>query len=240
MQPLELGLTGLAVFLGSVSQRVTGLGFTLVAAPVLVLVMGPFNGVTLCLVLNAVLAAAVLCRTWRYVLWERAVQLFLGSLAGTVIGAQLVALMTAPALMVAVGLLIMLAVGLVLSGVRLRSLQGRRGALLTGLLSGGMNVTAGTGGPILAAHSVADGWAFMTFVGTVQVYFLGSNILALVMRGSAELSPAVWVSSAVALLAGATTGHFLSRAVPEKRAMRLVTGFSLAGGAATLLRGLFG
>ncbi len=34
-----------AVFVGAVAQRVTGLGFALVVSPVLVILLGPFDGV---------------------------------------------------------------------------------------------------------------------------------------------------------------------------------------------------
>jgi hypothetical protein len=56
---------GAAVLVGASAQRVTGLGFSLVASPFMVLLLGPFNGV---LVVNAcavVAALAVLSQVWR-------------------------------------------------------------------------------------------------------------------------------------------------------------------------------
>jgi hypothetical protein len=38
-------LIGVAVMAGAIAQRVSGMGFALVVAPVLVLLIGPFDGV---------------------------------------------------------------------------------------------------------------------------------------------------------------------------------------------------
>jgi uncharacterized membrane protein YfcA len=53
-----------AVFVGAVAQRVTGLGFALVVAPVLVILLGPFDGVMI-VNLCSVLSASACCSSRR-------------------------------------------------------------------------------------------------------------------------------------------------------------------------------
>lgn len=239
MALVGLGLVTLAVFLGALAQRLTGIGFTLVAAPILATIIGPLNGVTLCLILNTALSCVVFATTWRHVMWSRVTILSGGCLAGTAAGVLLVAALPRSALLMTVGLVTLLAVATALTTTPPRILQGRRGSLISGVVSGSMNVSAGTGGPILAVHSIADKWTPIAFVATAQVYFIGANTMALGMREPAYLQPETWIAAFLAMATGAVTGHYLARVVKQKTAFRLVIGFSLTGGTAVFLRGLW-
>jgi uncharacterized membrane protein YfcA len=239
MTPAALGLVCLGVLLGALAHRLTGFGFTLVAAPILVTVIGPVDGIILCLLLNAGLAGLVLISTWRFVLWSRLTHLSLGCVAGTSLGAVLVAILPGSILTAAVGVLTVVAVGAALSSTPPRLFVGRRGSLITGLISGSMNATAGTGGPILAVHSLADKWPPIAFIGTVQIYFIGANALALLMRGPVDLPIVVWFLSFFTLTVGAVAGHFLARLITRKAAFRLVVILSFTGGLALIAKGLW-
>lgn len=239
MPLVALGLVTLAVFLGALAQRLTGIGFTLVAAPILATIIGPLNGVTLCLVLNTVLSGVVFVTTWKHVLWSRVAILSAGCLAGTAAGVLLVAAMPQPALLMTVGIVTLLAVATALTTSPPRILQGRLGSLISGVVSGSMNVSAGTGGPILAVHSISDKWTPIAFVATAQVYFIGANSMALLMREPPDLQPGTWIAAFAALTGGAVAGHYLARLVERRLAFRLVIACALAGGTAVFLRGVW-
>jgi uncharacterized membrane protein len=87
-----LGITGLAVvglvvLVGAGTQRLTGLGFALVSAPFLVLLLGPFTGVLLANALSLATNLVVLAQTWRAVQVRRALLLAVPALIAVVLGA---------------------------------------------------------------------------------------------------------------------------------------------------------
>jgi uncharacterized protein len=227
-----------AVFCGAAAQGLTGLGFGLVAAPLLVLCAGPLTGVCLGNALAVVLAATILTRTWRTVRWRQAAVLVPGGVGGTLLGALVLGRVPQRLLFLLLGALVLVAVSLVAGGLRTRLLAGRTGAIGAGLASGFMNVTAGVGGPLLAVHSITEGWTTEAFVGTAQLYFLVTNSSSLLLKGLPAVQAWLWLSLLAALTGGAVTGRLASRLVPAPAARRVVIAVALAGGLATMLRGL--
>lgn len=71
----ELVLSCLSVAAGALTQRVTGIGFALVSAPLLVLVAGPYQGVVLANLLSLLVALGVFASTWSQTEWRRGVLL---------------------------------------------------------------------------------------------------------------------------------------------------------------------
>ena len=55
---------------GAIAQRVSGMGFALVVAPVLVLLIGPFDGVLMVNICGAASALMVVTRVWREISWK--------------------------------------------------------------------------------------------------------------------------------------------------------------------------
>src|SRR5699024_823338 len=121
-------------------QRVTGIGGTLVAAPILIVVSGASVGVTICLIANVVIAMAVLQSTWRHVRWARVPVVLLGVAAGSLLGAVTARMLSGPLLQIAIGTMIVLATTLVASGGQPRIARGQLGGLLAGGASGFINV----------------------------------------------------------------------------------------------------
>ena len=65
--PLAPALVLAAVAAGALAQAVTGMGFSLVAAPALVLALGPERGVPAVLLLAVLASLVPLTRDWRHV-----------------------------------------------------------------------------------------------------------------------------------------------------------------------------
>jgi len=112
----SLGLAA-AVSVGAGTQRITGLGFALVAAPFLVLLLGPFTGVLVVNVLGVAASVLVLVQVRRDVDLRRGVLLSAPALVAVVPGAW-VARHAAPAVLqvlvggcVVVALLVVLGTG---------------------------------------------------------------------------------------------------------------------------------
>jgi uncharacterized membrane protein YfcA len=235
---LETGLLAAAVLLGALTQRATGLGFALVSAPFLVLLMGPTAGVTLSNVLSAALCALVLARTGRRTLWRQVAVLGVPALLTVPLGVLVVRTLPEGPLLVAVGALSVGAVAIVALGRRRELLPGRGSAVLAGALSGFMNVTAGVGGPMVTAYAVSRHWPLPVFIPTAQATLLVVNVASLASKGLPALGPGGWVASGVALVAGITAGEAVARRLDPDRGLRLVIVVALAGGVATVVRGL--
>lgn len=232
------GLVG-AVLLGSALQRTTGVGFALVAAPFLVALLGPFNGILVVNLFGMLTALLVFFRVFRRVEYKRVFWLLLPALVATVPGAWVAVNVPPAELSVVVGVLIIIA----LAGsflIRRRTFaSGRGGALAGGLASGFMNVTAGVGGPAITAYAVASRWPQHQFAASVQLYFcvLGAGSM-LAKFSLPTLDAPQWAGTTVGLVAGIIAGEVLGRRVSAVLARRVVIGLAFLGAMIVMLQGL--
>jgi uncharacterized membrane protein YfcA len=233
----QLIAMGAAILCGAAMQRVTGMGFALIAAPFLVLVLGVANGVPLVQVLSLCASALVLASAFNHVEWRKAALLIPPGLLGILPGWWISKHMPAGPLSILIGVLVIVALVAMVADQRARVFKGTAGALSAGFLSGFMNVTAGVGGPAIVLYSLSTGWRHVEFVATAQAYFVALNIASLVAQGWPRLDGAAWSLSFVSLAAGLGLGEVLAKRVPTKVANVLVIGIALAGAAATIVRG---
>ena len=241
---LTTGLVLAAVVMGAGMQRVTGMGFALVAAPFLVLLLGPVEGVVLVNVCGAVTAGAIIFRVVKDIDWKRYAALAASALLGIIPAAILIRLIPAPVLEISIG--VILAVGLtVLLVLKSATLPQRRRYLLTaGGLSGFMNTAAGVGGPAVSMYSIATRWQHKSFAATMQPYFFTIGTFSLISKAITApatfpvLPLAMWLAVAVACLAGLVLGDLASRRVPARAAQILLIILAYLGAAATIIRGI--
>lgn len=170
---------GLIVLLGAAVQRVTGMGFALVSAPLLVAVLGAHNGVKLAQVLGLIAAAVIFFAVWRNAEPKTAAVLLAAAIVGVIPGVWVSSVVPAALLTVLVGLLALASIGAVVGSARARVLRGTGGQLGAGALSGFMNVTSGLGGPPIVLYAVSTDWRHENYLATSQLYFVGLNILSL-------------------------------------------------------------
>lgn len=78
---LILGLATFAVFVVSgIIQRITGMGFGLVSAPILVLMFGPIDGVLLTVVASLVISSTMVVQQWKLIEFRRLVPILISTL----------------------------------------------------------------------------------------------------------------------------------------------------------------
>lgn len=237
MLDTEVLLLAGGVAAGAVTQRVTGIGFALVASPLLVLAAGPFQGVVLANVLGLLVSLVVLAATWRDVELGRAVLLAVPALAMVPLGAVVAKRVPAPVLMVLVGTMVLLALLAVQLTSRAPVLRGVPGTVAAGASSGFMNVTAGVGGPAIVLYAISTDWSHRKFVATFQLYALLINLASLIAKGGIRVSSLVLTTSILALAAGLTGGHFLSRRLGGTSARQLVIAVAAIGATAIIAKG---
>ncbi|MDT0195507.1 sulfite exporter TauE/SafE family protein [Arthrobacter sp. AB6] len=242
---LTTGLVLGAVVLGAGMQRITGMGFALVAAPFLVLLLGPVEGVVLVNMCGAVTAGAIIFRVVRDIDWKRYVLLTASALLGIIPAAFLIRLV--PPAVLEIGIGVILAVGLtVLLALKSVTLPARRRYLFTaGGLSGFMNTAAGVGGPAVSMYSIATRWQHKSFAATMQPYFFTIGAFSLISKSltAPAAFPALpwgmWTAVGVACLAGLVLGDVAAKFVPARAAQILLIILAYLGAAATIIRGVF-
>jgi uncharacterized membrane protein YfcA len=235
----ELVLLPLGVIAGALTQRVTGIGFALVCAPLLVLVAGPFEGVVLSNLLGLIVSAVVFVTHWRQTEWRKGLLLAVPALLAIPPGAWVARNVPAPQLMVMIGLTVIVALAAVVLSDRARVLRGTSGAVVAGGASGFMNVTAGVGGPAIVLYAVSTSWEHRRFVATFQFFSIFTNLASLAAKGGLpRVSPAALLLSLGALAVGLVGGEVLSRRVDHEMARHLAIGLALAGAAVTVVKGV--
>ncbi|GGN90804.1 membrane protein [Actinoplanes lobatus] len=237
MSPSVAVLCGI-VLAGSSVQRLSGMGFALVAAPALVLLLGPGDGVGLANCAAAAISLIGLVGGWRRVRVASMVPLVVAAACTVPVGAWLAAELPEPVLLTIMGVLVTGAVLTVMAGARAPALRGRRGAVAAGTVSGFMNSAAGVGGPAVSLYAVNAGWTVREFVPNAQFYGLIVNVLSIAAKGPPTLAAPVWLLAGTAMAAGVLVGAMLAGRVPERRARRLVLLLALAGGLATVGKGV--
>lgn len=229
----------LAVTVGAVLQRITGIGFVLIAGPLLVLVLDPYSGIVLANILSGLLAVTVLARTYRDADWGAIRKLLVGLVVGMPLGVIVVRTLDTNALLVTVGALTVFSVLLALFRRPMPFLEGRAGTALAGAVSGFSNVTAGVGGPALAIYGSSTKMPMRTFIPVVQVMSLIMNSIAVAAKAPFALPLPLLLGSFGCIVIGMLLGSLLSRFVTPQRAQLLALCLALVGALAATVRGLF-
>jgi uncharacterized membrane protein YfcA len=227
---ITLALAGLAVAAGAVAQAVTGLGFSLVSAPLLVALEGPRDGVRLNLVLSVIVNIVLLVPQRDHVRARDVARLLVPAAIVTPLAAWVTRRTDTDILLVAAGVITVASAAVLVVGVRVR----RSSAVVAGAVSGVMNTVAGIGGPVVALHAINEGWPAVERRATFQLYFLLLNLVGLLALGPR------WPS--VVLLIGLGVGWVVGRAVsprvPERTARAATLAVAAGGGLVALARGL--
>lgn len=232
-----LGLAG-AVFLGSSTQRITGVGFALVASPFLVVLLGPFRGVIVINAIGTVTAFLVFLQVRKVVEYRRVLRMYIPALVAVIPGAWAARLVPSEILSVIIGVLILVALTGSIMVRRTDIFGGSGGAIAAGAASGFMNVTAGVGGPAVSAYAVASRWPQKEFAASIQLYFALLGLTSLIAKWSVPaLSLVQVIVCIVALVFGIVTGQKLHHRVSARTGRVAVVAIAFAGAILLLLKG---
>lgn len=222
---------------GAIAQRVSGLGFSLIAAPALALAVGPREGVALTNLLAIVVAVAVFATCARNLDTARGAVLILAGLVGVVPGTIVFQLLPANWLEVAVGMV----TGLGLAAVslpRLRAAPRLPISAAAGLASGFTSAVGGAGGPALTIYAIATEWPQPQFAATAQICYAVLAAAALAAKGIPHLPVSLLGGTIAAALAGLACGHLLAHRINATRARRGAIILAALATVATVIYGI--
>lgn len=213
-----MALVAIAIFLGAVVQGSSGLGFNLTAAPIVNAVMPGPPSVGLVNLFALLQNALLLTRVKGRIQWRIFRVLGPALAIGVVIGFVMVRTIPESVMPIIVALS---ALGSLVTLVAWRSGSSTRSGVVAGVWSGAINTYAGVGGPPVASYLVSQGWTHGDFLRTLQVVFIGIDVVSLPILGLPTL-PWWFYLLAVGCLAGGTqAGTLLGTRLSPQQAVRL-------------------
>lgn len=218
MDALGIALIEGAILLAAVVQGSSGLGFNLTAAPIVNAIMPGPASVGLINLFALLQNTLLLTREKGRIHWE-AFRILGPALAiGVLIGFGMVRLIPDAVMPILVALsalasLVTLAVW--------RSGSGPVAGATAGIWSGAINTYAGVGGPPVASYLISQGWAHGDFLRTLQVVFIGIDIVSLPILGLPALPWWFYAIALACLLVGTGAGSLLRRRLSHAQAVRL-------------------
>lgn len=236
-----------AVLIGSLFQRITGLGLGLVAGPVLSFMVGPVAGVTMVNGLSIVNAANNAWSVRKKTDWRRFRLLSGGLVVGSLPALLVVHFFSGPWLMITIGVLVLLALAVASfkpENSRL-SPTAKIPMLIAGVTGGFMSTIAGIAGPALTVYARLTGWDHRDFIATLHPVILVANtvsfVLKVVLIGGLDFGAVpgwLWIVAIIAIFAGAWLGDLLNRKVSTDQARQLANLLAAAGALGVLIRGV--
>lgn len=228
--------------MGCTLQRTSGMGTGLVVSPVLVLLVGPVDGVVLTNI-TTVASAALLTATLRHdIEWRRYRRLAPFLVIGAVPAALLVASTGLAWLEIIIGSAVLGT--LLLAGVSAgrTTRQVPLAGPVAGVAGGFLNTAVGVGGPALLLYAQVTNWAQRPFAATLQPLFLTMGVLSVATKAAvgAVAVPGLGIILLVlaSVVAGVLVGGVVARRVAASTARRVAAVVVLGGGLTTLVRGI--
>lgn len=222
---------------GAAAQAVTGYGFSLVAAPVFVLLVGPLQAVRLTNVFALLVNLLLLAREHRGLRAGRTARLLIPAVIVTPPTAWAVHRSDPAVLSIVVGLVVLACALALVFGGRDPRFSGRKSLFAAGATSAAMNTTSGVGGPAVAMYAINADWSVEHTRPTLALFFVGLNVLSLSALGLPKVTALVGTALAVATFGGFVAGMSLLRRLSPASVARSVLLLAVAGGLAAILRG---
>ncbi|AVZ40310.1 hypothetical protein CT688_13360 [Dietzia sp. JS16-p6b] len=244
--PLLLIVAAAAVILGTVLQRVSGMGVGLVVAPTLALLLGPVAGVLLTNLTTTVSAVLIGITLRRDIDWQRYIRLAPLIVVGSVPGALLVGAADRSSLEVIIGAAL-IGTLLMTALVRIPPVSGAVPAAMAGTAGGFLNTAVGVAAPAMLVYAQATNWQQRSFAATLQPIFFTMGLTSVITKvglGAAPISglpPLPVIGLVVAMVPiGLLIGGLVARRVTSEAGRKVAVVVVTAGALMLLARGVGG
>ena len=223
-------------------QSVSGFGLALLAVPLLLFVIDPKVAVVLLAVVGPLSTISIAFAEREHVLWPLVLRMAGPAFFGMPIGFWILTELGARALEVAIGVLVIVLTGLLVSGVRISD---RRDVdVAAGLASGILATSTGTNGPPLVIALHAKHLSPPRFRSTVSATFVVEGLVTLaVFAIGGRIDAEVWRLALFAipgLFVGRLAGTWVVRRIDPERFRILVVALLFATAIALLVDALLG
>jgi uncharacterized protein len=218
MATADLVVIAVSLLVAAIVQGLSGLGFALVAAPSMSLLIPGSQAIGL---VNFLAFFQAIWQIWREtgaVQWSimkrfvpaLSVGVFVGFLGVRFLGNDIRPLIVAISSLASLGALLFW-----------RPAGHKGTAIIAGIWGGSVTTYAGVGGPAIAAYLIKQGWSHADYIRTQMVVFAGLSLVSIPVLG---LPPMIWWQIALAIVIvflGSSIGIVARRRVPAGSARRL-------------------
>lgn len=172
----------LIVFVATIFRSAFGFGESLVAVPLLALLMPLSVAVPLSVLVSVTIAGLVVAQDHRKIHFKSAGGLIICALIGIPVGLWLLTHAPESPVKILLGLVIVAFAGYLLSGARLTELKTDSSWWLfgCGILSGILGGAYGLNGPPLVIYGAKRRWSAQHFRATLQAYFLAASLTGVI------------------------------------------------------------
>jgi len=233
----EMLVANLAVFAAAALQSATGIGFGIIAGPILLVVLNDNSAIQVSILLNLVIAGLLAPMLWhnvdRHLLRRMVVGLIIASPAGVLMFLAMDIILLKVMAAMAVALTLILTIQNHRRQPKREPLPARPAEQgLMGVIAGLMGSSLGIPGPIPAAWMSAKGYGKDAVRATILAMFVCAYTIALILQMTmGEIQPHTFITTLVlapATLAGMLAGRWLGRRLTEPT-FRIALLFILAG-----------
>ena len=237
---LELLFSILIVVAASTVIGTAGFGFSLVAAPVLLLYLEPQQTVVVANSLIALLLVMVLVRTWRNLEPRASLGLVLGGMAATPIGVLALNSASPSALRITIAIVIIFLGLISLKNIQLPFTGSRAAGPVFGFLTSLAVTTIAIGGPLGAIYAISQRWKPDMVRASLALFFLASDLVAFPLYAATGLVSKDTLANIGVMIPGLIIGFFLARIlvhrINERIFRHVVIAVIIIAGSVTLVR----
>ncbi|HIW69281.1 MAG TPA: sulfite exporter TauE/SafE family protein [Candidatus Dietzia intestinipullorum] len=232
---MTLLLVCVGAFLGAVSQRLTGIGYSLISLPLFTVALGPLEGIVLAAVTSGAICAYLTWDLRERVDLPRVRTLWPWAVVGVIPGALLAAVTESTLLTVIIGAVLIAAIVGVPLVQRLTSRTLSMTPRTAGLFSGLVGALSGTPGIPLLLYSDSIRWDGRAFAASAQPVYVAIGVAVGLTQSAAStavilLMPwAVWAVAAASVALGVLASYPLDRFVSPEAAVRVAKVLALLG-----------
>ena len=225
-----------AVLAASALQAATGIGFGIIAGPIMLAVLNDGSAIQISILLNLIIAGMLTPMLWRNIDRLLLTRLVVGLIVASPIGVWLFIAMNITWLKLLAAAAVVLTLALTIRNHRRqqpaepkRTSAAQQGSM--GIIAGLMGGSLGIPGPVPAAWMAAKGYGKDTIRATILAMFLVSYTFALVLQMTmATITPETYVGAAklapatiIGIFAGRWIGQYLTEETFRKILLLVLT-----------------
>ncbi|OZM71621.1 hypothetical protein CFN78_19055 [Amycolatopsis antarctica] len=227
------------LLLAGALQRLSGIGYALVASPGLLAAVGPDEAVRLVAVTSIASCAVGIATTWRESRPFEACALVPFALLAIVPAGYFAAAVGDGVATLLCGLIVLPALAMALRPPRRMERVPRwLGAVVAGSFSGAMNAVAGLGGPMAASYGMSRRWG-AALVPNMQLFLLLSAFGVVVVRGwPDQVGNGDLLVLSLSAAVGVAAGGGLSARVTSRTAGAVTVAVAITGAGVAIVRGV--
>ena len=152
---IDLALAAAVAIVSGVIHGYTGFGAALVMVPLLALMYGPVEAIAVTSIAGLIGSAQIYPGAARIALWREVAPLTLAAVVATPLGVMLLFSVDPEWIRRAIGVFVLLAALLIMSGWVYRGRRGAAASAVTGAVCGAVSGVAGVGGPPVVVYCLA-------------------------------------------------------------------------------------